>query len=282
MSARLVRSRAARQVRRGDQGRVPAASIGVAEPALGVQPVAQRDELGEPRVGPGQVRRVPGVHLAPVRPPARRRHDGLDVGEILLARCRVVRRGWRCTRCPARRRSTARRRPPGSTRTSIGKLIRQSRRAEQRAHLAEHAGQRRARDRVLLLLEPDPARAGEDPVGGVGVAAGAERPGRDRVDRRDRRRAPAGRAGRSTPNTVFDRNSSSSRYRQPGERPGRPVGCGCSAWSGSPRCAGTSRTRSARSRRSARPGRSMTSRPAHRLLARLEQEGGHHAGRSRR
>src|SRR5260370_42225102 len=40
-------------------------------------------------------------------------------------------------------------------------------------------------DGVLLLLEPDPARAGEDLVRNVGVAAGAQRLAGERIDRRD-------------------------------------------------------------------------------------------------
>ena len=45
----------------------------------------------------------------------------------------------------------------------------------------------------------------------------------------------------------------------PGQRPGRARRRGCSAWSGSPRCAGTSRTRSARSPQVSSSSRAITS-----------------------
>src|ERR1022692_2332389 len=60
--------------------------VRVAEPALRVDGVAQRDEIVESRIDAAQVVRVPGVQLAPVRPPADRCHDRLDIAEVLRVR----------------------------------------------------------------------------------------------------------------------------------------------------------------------------------------------------
>src|ERR1700733_6226876 len=60
--------------------------VGVAEPALGVEFVAQRDKVPVLRVRLAQVFRASRMHLAPMRPPGNRGHHGLHVAEVLLMR----------------------------------------------------------------------------------------------------------------------------------------------------------------------------------------------------
>src|SRR5260370_39998396 len=64
--------------------------ICVTKPAVWIQLVTQRQEVAESRIYAAQVLGVPGVHLAPVRPPADSGHDRLGVAEILLMRRGVV------------------------------------------------------------------------------------------------------------------------------------------------------------------------------------------------
>ena len=56
--------------------------MGVGEDPVGVEPVAQGEEVVEPVVRRRQVRGRAGVHLAPVRAPARLAQDRLEPAEV--------------------------------------------------------------------------------------------------------------------------------------------------------------------------------------------------------
>ena len=170
------------------------AQVGVGEDPVGVEPVAHREELPEARVRRREVGRGPGVHLAPVRASVVGAHDRLHRREVRRVvppseRWWVWKARYIVSRPNAVDSGTS---SAGATRTSTGKLIRQSAASIARRASRSAGEPGLARHGVLHLPEDDVAPGGEDAVRDVAVAAGGQRPRQDPVQPRDDRGDPVG------------------------------------------------------------------------------------------
>ena len=248
--------------------------VRVAEHALGVGGGTDALRVGEPGVQRREPLGLEPVHLAPVRaaaapgrrsarPPAKYRSYGSRTywctATYAVSRpCAVEshRSSAAANRTSTRERAPARR----STRSSA------SISSQHRRH------QPVPRDRVLHLAEPHASRARRRPPRTARCSdAGGQCAGGERVDARPSWRGERRRRRWSPRTRPLDSSSSSTQRAHRVQRDADVVGRrGCCAWSARGACAGTSRTRSGRCPRRARPGRparSSTSSERPRLLA---------------